>query len=116
MMCLHAISRFRSTLAVSFLLGALAAAAPARAASFTVYWDRADDLGVGAGFGVSETMAQNAATAGIPIVSIPFVSPWDPSKLVVNHLVDQNTLNPAYPTPDQTATITSNWTAKNNLP
>lgn len=88
-------------------------AAPASAASFTVFWDRAAFSSFAAGFGVSPTTAQAAQLAGIPIVQAPGLTPWNPETLVVvNDEVESSLVLPA-PLGSAPATIASNWTALN---
>jgi PEP-CTERM putative exosortase interaction domain len=99
--------RLRSTLAAGALL-ALTASTPARAASFTVFWDRAD-YGFGAGIGVSEATATNASNAGIPIVSLSGLAG---NTLPVDHDLTETSL--VLP-PSGPATITSGWSATNNV-
>ena len=98
---------FRSTLAAGAAL-ALLGAAPASAASFTVFWDRPDDLGFGAGWGVSQTTAQAASAAGIPVVAVPNTVSL-PASLDVDHDLIVGTFDPGNPTKIQSA-----WTATNN--
>lgn len=86
---------------------ALLGAAPASAASFTVFWDRAD-FGFGDGWGVSETTAQAANAAGIPIVTAPILVS-KPDSLVVNHNLNEASFDPGDP-----AKINSDWSAINN--
>jgi hypothetical protein len=99
--------RLRSTLAAGALL-ALTASTPARAASFTVFWDRAD-YGFGAGIGVSAATATNASNAGIPIVSLSGLAG---NTLPVDHDLTETSL--VLP-PSGPATITSGWSATNNV-
>jgi hypothetical protein len=105
------LSRFGTTIAAAALLGSALASAPAHAASYTVFWDRAD-FGYGAGYGVSAATAQSANSAGIPTVRVASLLP-QPSTLVVDHTLDPTTLNPPYPVGSGPATITSNWSATN---
>ena len=91
----------RSTLVAGVAL-ALFVTAPARAVTSTVYWD-----GVG-GNGVSQTTAQTASEAGIPIVTMPGLQ-TQPATLVVDHNLSENTFNPGNP-----ATVQSAWSATNN--
>ncbi len=108
-----AISRLRSALAASALLALLhLAPAPASAVSFTVFYDRAN-FGFGAGYGVSQTTAQSANGAGIPIVQFSGLEQWDPDTLPVNHDLDESTLVLPTPVGSAPATVTSNWSATN---
>ena len=91
----------RSTLAAGALL-ALLGTAPAGAATIPVYWDGAG------GDGVSQTTAQSASAAGIPIVAMPGLQ-TKPATLVVDHNLIEGTFNPGNP-----ATVQSDWSATNN--
>ena len=91
---------FRSTLALGGVLALVGA--PARAATIPVYWDGAG------GYGVTQTTAQAANTAGIPIVTMPGLQ-TQPASLVVNHNLSEGTFNPGNP-----ATVQSDWSATNN--
>src|SRR5688572_13069487 len=97
---------FRSTLAAGAAF-ALLGVAPASAASFTVFWDRAD-FGFGAGHGVSQTTAQAANAAGIPIVAASSLLP-QPATLVVEHDLIEGSFEPGSP-----AKLQSDWSATNN--
>jgi hypothetical protein len=105
--------RFSSPFAAAVLLGSALASAPAHAASFTVFWDREAFGGFTSGYGVTQTTAQNASSAGIPIVNVSSVSA-KPSTLVVQNTLDESTLTPPFPIGAGPATITSNWSATNN--
>jgi len=96
----------RSTLAAGALL-TLLGTGPASAVTTPVYYDRAD-FGFGDGWGVSETTAQAANAAGIPIVTSTTES-WSPALLPVDHDLSEGSFNPGDP-----ATIQSNWSATNN--
>jgi hypothetical protein len=99
-------SSLRSTLAAGALL-ALLGTAPARAVTTPVYFDRAD-FGFGDGWGVSDTTAQAANAAGIPIVATT-TETWSPATLPVDHNVSEGSFNAGNP-----STIQSNWSAINN--
>jgi PEP-CTERM motif len=100
------IRSLRSILASGAAL-ALLGVAPASAVSFTVFWDRAD-FGFGAGHGVSQTTAQAANAAGIPIVTAPSLLP-QPASLVVDHDLIEGSFDPGNP-----AKLQSDWSATNN--
>jgi hypothetical protein len=114
MECSHPSSSFRRALAASLLLGVvLFTSGPARAASITVFWDR-EDFGYGAGYGVRQTTAQAASSAGIPTVQVSSLDPWNSTLLPIDRMLDDASLNPAFPTGSTPATITSSWTATND--
>jgi hypothetical protein len=110
------LTRLRTGLAAAVLLGAAVAPGLARAASTTVFWDQPGVLIngslVGTGFGVSQTTAQSAQAAGIPLVPVTSVIGLPPA-ITIGQTLDESTLNPAYPIGLGTATVTSNWTATN---
>jgi hypothetical protein len=108
------LSRFGTTLVVVMLLGSTIASAPARAASFTVFWDAAAFGPYPSGYGVSQTTAQSANSAGIPIVSFSGLVGWNPNTLPINRTLDISTLTPPFPIGSTPATITANWSATNN--
>jgi hypothetical protein len=97
---------FRTFLAAGALL-TLLGTMPARAATIPVYFDRAD-FGFGEGWGVSETTAQAANAAGIPIVTETTES-WSPALLPVDHNLSEGSFNAGNP-----STVQSNWSAINN--
>jgi len=101
----------RSTLAAAAGL-ALFGVAPAGAASHLVYWDR-EDYGFGEGIGVSQATALAAQTDGIPIVSGVTLQAWDPNALPVGHDLTEASL--VLPPNGGTATVTSGWSATNNI-
>jgi hypothetical protein len=110
-----AFARLRTPVAVAALLGSALVSAPAHAASFTVFWDREAFGGFPSGYGLTETTALNANSAGIPILSIAAASLQAlPSSVPVNHVLDESTLSPPFPIGAGPATITSNWSATNN--
>ncbi|HKA15717.1 MAG TPA: hypothetical protein VKH41_11915 [Myxococcota bacterium] len=111
MRSLHPLHPLRSAFAAALLLGPLGST-PAHAASFTVFWDRAD-FGMGAGLGVSATTAQNAGSAGIAIVPLPGLFKV-PTTLVIDHAADPSTLVVPVPIGIGPATITADWSATNN--
>ena len=104
-------TRCATRLAAAVLLGAAFAPAPARAASITVFWDRAD-FGFGAGYGVSVDTKDDAQNAGIPILPVTSLI-GKPAPIVIGQTLDESTLNPPYPVGAGPATITSDWTATN---
>jgi PEP-CTERM motif-containing protein len=104
---LPSIIALRCALAACSLLGALAAS-PSPANSLpTVFFDR-EDFGLGAGVGMTQATANNAAAAGIPIVQ-PVGAQSVLSAPEVIQSLDPSTLSIG-----ATATITSNWTIAND--
>jgi PEP-CTERM motif len=113
------LTTFPSRLVASALL-ALLGAAPASAASSTVYWDR-EDYGFGAGIGVSQQTATDAAEDGIPIldtvqlgITLDAWDPNDPNTVQVHHDLFKSSL--VLPGNGNPATVTSGWDGTNQIP
>src|SRR5262245_48963896 len=101
----------RLTLAAAPLL-ALISAAPASAASITVFWDRTD-FGFGEGYGISAAEAQAAGLAGIDILTAPAL-PTQPDSLEVGHDLSTSSLVLPPRRSSNPATVRSEWSATNN--
>jgi len=90
-----------------FAVAVCVVAAPAGAAPFTAFWDRAAFGSLPAGYGVSETTANNARVAGLPFVQPPGQPLSDAPD--IQHALDPSSLLIGGP-----ATITSNWSVFND--
>jgi len=83
-------------------------AAPAAALPVTVFWDRADFGGYGAGLGVSQATANSAQTAGVPIIQPGGLRPLSAAG---SPEIGQSIASVALGDP---ANITENWSALND--